>query len=322
MACTQVSEEELYVWDTEIRPAVEAAFRLISGDDPVVDVVEFQQWLNRGWVRRRDALHAEERERRRVSLAAKEGGGGGGGEAEEGRGEANSNAQDARIWRPFEPPPAPADGRPSALSSPAVLASRRSHRALSAQLLARQASGGGRGSRRAGLTHPSTRSLGGHPGGSSRGLVGSSASSRRLVGQRSMGPSAARLLGLETKEYLQSIARIAEGGGGGPRAWEQLAEARARHARRVEAAGGFGRAAGGHAAQMAAERAAAAEREAAAAAEREAAVERARQRSQQEDSEMAREVAAEAAAAAAAKRASYAAEAATLQQFGSCGALV
>ena len=54
-----------------------------------------------------------------------------------------------------------------------VLASRRSHRALSAPLLSRQASGGS-GSRRAGLTHPSSRSLGTHPGGVHLEMTGES----------------------------------------------------------------------------------------------------------------------------------------------------
>lgn len=42
-------EEDLVLWDADIRPAVQLAFRSIAGSDRSINVVEFERWLNKGW---------------------------------------------------------------------------------------------------------------------------------------------------------------------------------------------------------------------------------------------------------------------------------
>ena len=43
------SPQEVDLWDSEIRPCVQETFRQIAGEDKVIDVIEFERWLNKGW---------------------------------------------------------------------------------------------------------------------------------------------------------------------------------------------------------------------------------------------------------------------------------
>lgn len=43
-----INDETL--WDTSLRDVVKDAFQQVAGSDKICDVVEFEQWLNRGWL--------------------------------------------------------------------------------------------------------------------------------------------------------------------------------------------------------------------------------------------------------------------------------
>jgi hypothetical protein len=57
-AIARPDEEELPVWDAEVRPAVQEAFKLIAAGDKLIDVIEFERWLNRGWLKRKASLES------------------------------------------------------------------------------------------------------------------------------------------------------------------------------------------------------------------------------------------------------------------------
>lgn len=71
----QPEPEDVDLWDCEIRPAVHQAFREVSGGDGSLDVVELENWLNKGWIQRvqsvarqreLDAVSSMEHHRKRV----------------------------------------------------------------------------------------------------------------------------------------------------------------------------------------------------------------------------------------------------------------
>ena len=56
--------EHLPLWDSTIRPVVQETFRNISGTDRVIDAIELERWLNKGWKENLEQLQRRQRIRR------------------------------------------------------------------------------------------------------------------------------------------------------------------------------------------------------------------------------------------------------------------
>jgi hypothetical protein len=185
---------DIDVWDADVRPVVKDAFRAIAAGDGIIDVIEFGKWLNRGWLARKKALTG--------ALAPADGA-------------ATSTAPSSATPSSATPPEAdPAYPRPvDAAALPAGSTSERS--------------GAHAGACRGPPTVAASRSAPalwrpeGRPGSAARApLPEVSAAAKRLIGN-------------DTKEYLQTLCRIAATGAGRVQR-RGVEEAQRKHLRQME----------------------------------------------------------------------------------------